>query len=143
MIAHRYDDLGAEEFSPEKAEIFPKADDIYIGEKQGDKVDEVANIDNIIADRKKSSRFHKIKFFLIPIMVIVVYGQGFMAKDLFDHSEKYETVYYIVNNGDTLWDISYRYLGKSSKYLQIVHENRIKNPDLIYPGQYLKITIKQ
>ena len=51
-----------------------------------------------------------------------------------------ETIDYIVQRGDTLSGIAARYLGSAAKYEQIVQENGIKNPDLIYPGQVLKIT---
>lgn len=51
-----------------------------------------------------------------------------------------ETVDYIVQRGDTLSAIAAKYLGSASKYGQIVQENGIKNPDLIFPGQVLKIT---
>lgn len=51
-----------------------------------------------------------------------------------------ETIDYIVQRGDTLFGIAAKYLGSASKYTQIVQENGIKNPDLIYPGQVFKIT---
>ena len=51
-----------------------------------------------------------------------------------------ETIDYIVQRGDTLSDIAEKYLGGAGKYDQIVQENGIKNPDLIYPGQVFKIT---
>lgn len=51
-----------------------------------------------------------------------------------------ETIDYIVQRGDTLSAIAAKYLGSASKYGQIVQENGIKNPDLIFPGQVLKIT---
>lgn len=51
-----------------------------------------------------------------------------------------ETIDYIVQRGDTLSGIAAKYLGSASKYTQIVQENGIKNPDLIYPGQVFKIT---
>ena len=51
-----------------------------------------------------------------------------------------ETVDYIVQRGDTLSAIAAKFLGSASKYPQIVQENGIKNPDLIYPGQVIKIT---
>lgn len=51
-----------------------------------------------------------------------------------------ETVDYIVQRGDTLSAIAEKFLGSAGKYDQIVQENGIKNPDLIFPGQVLKIT---
>lgn len=44
--------------------------------------------------------------------------------------------YYTVKRGDTLWGISQKY-GVTVRYL--VNKNGIKNPNLIYPGQMIKI----
>lgn len=43
--------------------------------------------------------------------------------------------------GDTLWGISSRYLGDGARYMEIYNINTdiIKNPNLIYAGQVLKI----
>ena len=63
---------------------------------------------------------------------------------MFGQGKEYEykdTIYYTVVEGDTLWDISRRYLGKGYKYVQIVAENETDNPDLIYAGETYKITI--
>lgn len=54
--------------------------------------------------------------------------------------EAENTINYVVKKGDTLWGISSKYLGSGAKYPQIVSENNIKNPNLIYPGQVFKIT---
>lgn len=48
---------------------------------------------------------------------------------------------YTVKKGDTLWAIAKQYLGSGTKYPQIASENNIKNPNLIYPGQVIKITV--
>lgn len=47
---------------------------------------------------------------------------------------------YTVVQGDTLWRISRRYLGKGSLYTHIMTDNGLKN-DIIIPGQKLKINI--
>jgi nucleoid-associated protein YgaU len=54
---------------------------------------------------------------------------------------KDETVYYEVVKGDTLSKIAKHFYGNASKYPAIFEANRevIKNPDLIYPGQKLRI----
>lgn len=54
--------------------------------------------------------------------------------------EDEKTVNYVVKRGDTLWAVASKYLGSGENYTQIVQENNIKNPDLIYPGQVFKIT---
>jgi hypothetical protein len=87
-------------------------------------------------DRKK--RHHKKRYYMIPISVFVIvitmFGKGVIK-------ESKETFYYVVKQNDTLWDISRRYLGKGYKYIQIVIENDIDNPDLIYPNEEYRITV--
>jgi nucleoid-associated protein YgaU len=48
---------------------------------------------------------------------------------------------YTVKSGDTLSRIAKEYLGDSNAYMKIFEANRdqLKNPDLIKPGQVLKI----
>lgn len=46
-----------------------------------------------------------------------------------------------VKKGDTLWGIAKKYYGNGAKYTQIYNANKgkIKNPNLIYPGQVFTI----
>lgn len=55
-----------------------------------------------------------------------------------------KTTTYTVKSGDCLWRIAQRLLGKGSRYTEIYNLNRdkIKNPNLIYPGQKLTIPAK-
>lgn len=48
---------------------------------------------------------------------------------------------HIVQKGDTLWGIAKQYLGEGKKWKEIHQYNydTIKNPDLIFPGQVVKI----
>lgn len=48
---------------------------------------------------------------------------------------------HIVVSGDTLWGIAKKYYGNGSLYSKIINANKdkIKNPNLIYPGQRLMI----
>ena len=48
---------------------------------------------------------------------------------------------YTVKRGDCLWNISKRFYGNGAKYTTIYNANRskIRNPNLIYPGQVLWI----
>ena len=47
---------------------------------------------------------------------------------------------YIVKKGDTLWAISKRFTGDPFNYPRVARDNKIANPDLIFPDQkiYLK-----
>jgi nucleoid-associated protein YgaU len=49
---------------------------------------------------------------------------------------------YIVVEGDTLWSISQRFTGNPYNYPKIAGENRIADPDLIFPGQRIKLIRK-
>lgn len=57
-----------------------------------------------------------------------------------DQSEP-EAQYYTVVRGDTLSKIAKQYYGDSNKYNAIFEANKpmLKSPDLIYPGQMLRI----
>jgi nucleoid-associated protein YgaU len=52
-----------------------------------------------------------------------------------------EAATYVVAKGDTLSKIAQHQYGKASAWRRIFEANQdlIKNPDLIYPGQVLKI----
>jgi len=46
---------------------------------------------------------------------------------------------YVVVKGDTLWSISERFTGSPFNYPRIAGENRIAEPDLIFPGQKIRL----
>lgn len=52
-----------------------------------------------------------------------------------------EVEYYVIEKGDTLWAIASKFLGNGSKYPEIFEANRevIEDPDLIFPGQKIRI----
>lgn len=54
---------------------------------------------------------------------------------------KEETEFYTVKSGDSLSKIAKRYYGDPMKYPVLFEANRevIKDPDLIYPGQQLRV----
>jgi len=49
--------------------------------------------------------------------------------------------YYVIEKGDTLWGIAEKTLGNGAKYTEIFEENKevIEDPDLIFPGQKIRI----
>ena len=55
--------------------------------------------------------------------------------------EVFEPVFYTIQKGDTLWGIATDFYKNGSKYPLIVEANLevIKNADLIYPGQAIRI----
>lgn len=52
-----------------------------------------------------------------------------------------EIRYYCIEAGDTLTEIAKRFYGDSLKFVEIFEANRdiIKTPNLIYPGQKIRI----
>ena len=46
---------------------------------------------------------------------------------------------YVVKRGDTLWAIAKKYLGNGQKYRVLATLNNIKNPNLIYVGQTIRL----
>ena len=52
-----------------------------------------------------------------------------------------DPVFHEVKKGDNLWKIAEKHYGNGSKYPEIFEANKpmLKDPDLIYPGQMLRI----
>ena len=50
---------------------------------------------------------------------------------------------HVVRRGDTLWDIAIRYLGTPWRYPELARLSRIRDPDLIYPGDRVIILLEQ
>jgi nucleoid-associated protein YgaU len=50
---------------------------------------------------------------------------------------------YTVRSGDSLWKIAERHYGDGNKWRKIYEANKdsIKDPDLIYPGQELRLPV--
>lgn len=55
------------------------------------------------------------------------------------NSNKTSPKTYVVKRGDTLWGICKKYLGSGEKYPAIAKLNKIKNPNLIYPGMVIRL----
>ncbi|SFG18885.1 peptidoglycan-binding protein LysM [Neptunomonas qingdaonensis] len=51
--------------------------------------------------------------------------------------------YYTIQAGDSLWAIAQKHLGNGNDYTKIFEANKevIKDPDLIYPGQKIRIPV--
>lgn len=51
--------------------------------------------------------------------------------------------FYVIREGDTLWALAQKYYGKGAEYSRIFEANRevIKDPDLIFSGQKIRIPL--
>lgn len=58
-------------------------------------------------------------------------------------SQEKEVEFYEIQKGDTLWAISQKFLGNGARYKEIFEANKevIKDADLIYPGQKIRIPL--
>ena len=117
------------------------------------------SLDNAATTRyQHSKKLLRGYFFIAAFTILIVYsidllgedwlpyGNGMAPWDRIVYSEYQpqcyvERVYYTVKAGDTLWDIAKKYMGNGLGYHEIVRENKLKNPDLIFPGDKLIIPI--
>ena len=55
-----------------------------------------------------------------------------------------EFTFYTIVSGDSLWKIAAKFYGNGAKWNTLFEENKdvIQNPDLIYPGQVIRVTKK-
>jgi len=73
-----------------------------------------------------------------------VSGVAEVKADALEAPESVEQVeYYVIEKGDNLSAIAAKYYGKGSAYPRILEANRevIKDPDLIFPGQKIRIPL--
>lgn len=58
-----------------------------------------------------------------------------------EQEQTFDVNYYEIQEGDSLWKIAEQFYGNGSKYEKIFEENRevITDPDLIFPGQKIRI----
>jgi len=67
--------------------------------------------------------------------------------DFSDHtteaSGKSRIFNHTVKKGDTVWDIAKQYINDPWRYRDLNEENNIDNPELIYPGEKVKIIFQE
>ena len=65
------------------------------------------------------------------------------ASEVVEVLEQANVEYYIIQKGDSLSKIAKKYYGNAMEYPRLFEENRevIEDPDLIYPGQKIRIPL--
>lgn len=107
---------------------------------EGLKIDVDQGVAKVSGKVKDQSAFEKI-----VLMAGNVLGIGEVQADELELEQPAtaKVEYYVIQKGDTLWAIAQKHLGSGNKYTQIFEDNRevIKDPDLIYPGQKIRIVL--
>ncbi|MBI5560082.1 MAG: LysM peptidoglycan-binding domain-containing protein [Deltaproteobacteria bacterium] len=81
----------------------------------------------------------KISVFAPFLCILLALGSSAAGEE--KAGEEKDVQYHTVESGDTLWDISGKYLKDPFKWPGLWKNNpQIKNPDLIYPGDIVRIT---
>jgi nucleoid-associated protein YgaU len=117
--------------------------------KLGDSVKDLAV--DMISDKVKLSGDAKSPDILEKAILLAGNLKGVKSVDsdgLLLNSEKPSSdlgsQFYTIVKGDSLWKIAKKFYGDGNKYPEIFEANRevIKDPDLIYPGQTIRIPPK-
>lgn len=111
----------------------PGVDDLKVEVKDG--------VATIKGTAKSASAYEKAVLMAGNVLGI----EKVRADELSAPEQTIEVQYYIVAKGDSLWKIAEKFYGNGSKYTGIFEENRevIKDPDLIFPGQKIRIPMDQ
>ena len=106
----------------------------------GLKVEVENGVAKVSGNAKDQSAFEKMVLMAGNVLGI----KEVQAEELVvDEPTEQNVEFYVIEKGDTLWAIAQKYLGNGSKYTKIFEDNRevIKDPDLIYPGQKIRIVL--
>ena len=108
---------------------------------EGLSVEVVDGVETIKGEAKSASAYEKAVLMAGNAMGI----EEVRADELTAPTQTIEVQYYTIAKGDSLWKIAEKFYGNGSKYTGIFEENRevIKDPDLIFPGQKIRIPMDQ
>lgn len=79
--------------------------------------------------------------FIMASLALILPAAAYSGNNIEDHIIETETgIYYIVQPGDTLWDLSHQFSDSPWLWPDMWNENKqIANPHLIYPGDRIKL----
>ena len=79
--------------------------------------------------------------FIMASLALILPAAAYSGSNIEDHIIETETgIYYIVQPGDTLWDLSHKFSDSPWLWPDMWNENQqITNPHLIYPGDRIKL----
>ena len=79
--------------------------------------------------------------FIMASLALILPAAAYSGTNIEDHIIETETgIYYIVQPGDTLWDLSHQFSDSPWLWPDMWNENQqITNPHLIYPGDRIKL----
>lgn len=79
--------------------------------------------------------------FIMASLALILPAAAYSGNNIEDHIIETETgIYYIVQPGDTLWDLSHQFSDSPWLWPDMWNENKqITNPHLIYPGDRIKL----
>ena len=126
--------FGSEEEAPEKLKKHIEEDNPGISNLQVDVKDGVATIKGETDDPSALEK--------VILMAGNALGIGEVrADEVKAPAQTIEVEYYEIKKGDSLWKIAKNVYGDGNKYPKIFEANKevIKDPDLIFPGQMIRI----
>jgi len=130
--------FGSEDEAPEKIKEHIEEDNPGINNLEVEVKDGVATIKGETDD---PSALEKVILMAGNVMGI----EEVRADDVVAPPQTVEVEYYEIQKGDSLWKIAKTFYGDGNKYNLIFEANKevIKDPDLIYPGQMIRIPKEQ
>ncbi len=126
--------FGSEDEAPEKIKAHIEEDNPGINNLEIEVKDGVATIKG---DTDDPSAYEKA-----VLMAGNIFGISEVnADELTTPEQTVEVQYYEIAKGDSLWKIAKQFYGNGNDYPKIFEANKevIKDPDLIYPGQKIRI----
>ncbi len=126
--------FGSEDEAPEKIKQHIEEDNPGISNLEIEVKDGVATIKGETDDPSALEK--------VILMAGNVFGiEEVKADEVIAPAQTIEVEYYEIQKGDSLWKIAKNVYGNGNDYPKIFEANKevIKDPDLIYPGQMIRI----